>query len=530
MNAISRRGMLTWSALAGGAAFLAPARSAQAAPAPAGGLVSLGADDPRYPALTRGQNQRWIGAPDRVHLPASADDAVAAVERALESGHELSVRSGGHCYENFVDRPGVGAVVDMSRMDGISWDADRNAVCVEAGAALGDVYYTLIKQWGRTLPGGSCYTVRAGGHVPGAGYGQLSREHGLISDHLSAVEAVVADADGTVRKVVATRGKDDPARDLWWAHTGAGGGSFGIATRFWFRSPGGGTTPEKALPAPPSEVWVHRSEWSWESMTEKAFTTIMRNYGAWLEANSGAGTPYTGLFSRLELTTRPSGAFHLVVQMDAGKPGAEGLLDDFLAEVNAGSGVTPTVTDHRRMPWLHASGWPGMWMSNPTDRYKYKSSYHRKGFTDAQIAAFYQRLSDTDYAQPPFVVSIASYGGRINELAPGDTANPHRDAVMLLLWGTAWQSEKEDDRHLEWHRGLYSAVYADTGGVPVPNADTDGCFINYCDADLSDEKYNTSGTPWHELYFKGNYKRLQKAKKRWDPKDVFHHAQSVRLP
>ncbi|GAB3210882.1 FAD-binding oxidoreductase [Marinactinospora thermotolerans] len=536
MNGISRRGLLTWSALTGSAvasgALVTPGL-ATASTAPdhsrTSPITTVGPSDPRYPALTRGQNQRWVSTPEQVHIPRTTKEVVTAVSKAVSSGKKISVRSGGHCYENFVDRPDVQVIIDMSQMTAIDWDSAKSAISVEAGAPLGDVYYTLFKRWGITLPGGSCYTVCAGGHVLGAGYGGLSREHGLISDHLYAVEVVVADENG-VRAVTATREQGDPNRDLWWAHTGAGGGSFGIVTRYWFRSPQGGSTPKTALPAPPREVWVHRSQWAWKDMTQAGFTRLLRNYGSWLEDNSATGSPYTGLFSRLELTTVGSGAFHLVVQMDAGKPDAEALLNAFLAAVNAGVGVQATVTDHRRMPWLHASGWPGMWMSNPTDRYKYKSSFHRRGFTDAQISAFYEKLTATDYAQPPFVVSIASYGGRINTLAPGDTAHAHRDSVMLLLWGTAWQSSADDDLHLGWHQDFYRAVYADTGGVPVPNENTDGCFINYCDIDLSDGGLNTSGVAWHDLYYKENYARLQQVKQNWDPDDVFRHAQSIRLP
>ncbi|AZQ39118.1 hypothetical protein EJ357_41515 [Streptomyces cyaneochromogenes] len=55
--------------------------------------------------------------------------------------------------------------------------------------------------------------------------------------------------------MVATREPADPHRDLWWAHTGGGGGSFGIVTRYWFRTPGAdGDDPSGLLPAPPAGV------------------------------------------------------------------------------------------------------------------------------------------------------------------------------------------------------------------------------------------------------------------------------------
>jgi FAD/FMN-containing dehydrogenase len=71
-------------------------------------------------------------------------------------------------------------------------------------------------------------------------------------------------------------------------------------------------------------------------------------------------------------------------------------------------------------------------------------------------------------------------------------------------------------------------MYADTGGVPVPNETTDGAYINYPDKDLADPAWNKSGVPWHDLYYKENYPRLQRVKAAYDPRDVFNHALSIR--
>ena len=51
------------------------------------------------------------------------------------------------------------------------------------------------------------------------------------------------------RSVVATRESSDPNRDLWWAHTGGGGGNFGVVTRYWFRSPGAAGERSRDAPA-----------------------------------------------------------------------------------------------------------------------------------------------------------------------------------------------------------------------------------------------------------------------------------------
>jgi hypothetical protein len=74
---------------------------------------------------------------------------------------------------------------------------------------------------------------------------------------------------------------------------------------------------------------------------------------------------------------------------------------------------------------------------------------------------------------------------------------------------------------------VYADVYRDTGGVPAPNATNAGSYINYPDVDLADPAYNKSGVPWHDLYYLGNYPRLQQLKAKWDPRNVFHHKLSI---
>jgi len=97
-----------------------------------------------------------------------------------------------------------------------------------------------------------------------------------------------------------------------------------------------------------------------------------------------------------------------------------------------------------------------------------------------------------------------------------------------VLFGANWSLVAEDAQHVGWLRDFYRDVYVETGGVPVPGKVSDGAYINYADADLADPKWNTSGVPWHTLYYKENYPRLQQAKARWDPLNMFHHALSVR--
>ncbi len=124
---------------------------------------------------------------------------------------------------------------------------------------------------------------------------------------------------------------------------------------------------------------------------------------------------------------------------------------------------------------------------------------------------------------------LVSYGGQVNAVAPEATAVAQRDSVLKAIYLTGWDGPHEEPGpRLAWIRDFYRAVYADSGGVPVPGTVSDGSFINYPDTDLADPALNTSGTPWQTLYYKGHYARLQDIKARWDPRNEFHHALSIR--
>jgi FAD/FMN-containing dehydrogenase len=537
---VSRRSFLKRTAtVSGSAAILAvgPAQHALATgdpsdAAPTFGPVTVTPDDARYPDLVWGTNQRWVGTPDYVTVVGSAEQVRQAVQEAVQAGKGVAVRSGGHCYEDFVSNSGVRAVIDMSGLAGIGYDPGRRAFWVEPGARLLDVYRTLYKGWGVTLPGGSCPSVGVGGHIVGGGYGALSRLHGLTVDHLYGVELVVVDDSGTARTLTATREPSDPNRELWWAHTGGGGGNFGVITRYWLRSPDTDSTdPSALLPKPPSEVIVSSVSWPWERMTQQSFSTLLRNFGAWYERNSADGSPYASLFSQLKPTHRSAGAFSMTTQIDASAPNAGKLVDDYLAEVNAGVGVDYQVDDRRTLPWLHAATqYPGFTATDTSTRFKAKSAYMRRGFPDDQIAAFWKHLNRDDFIGPASLVMITAYGGRINTVSPSATVVPQRDSVLKLHYVSFWTDPADDPAHLSWIREFYQDVYSATGGVPAPTDVTDGCFVNYADVDLGDPVRNTSGVPWHDLYYKDNYRRLQAVKAAWDPRNVFHHQQSVRLP
>lgn len=530
-NQLSRRTLLAGAtAVAGGT--LAAGTAGHAATEPAGfGPVRIRPGDPRYENLLRGNNFRFAGQPEEIRVVSSTEQVVRAVAEAARTGRRIAPRSGGHCFENFTADPQVRLLLDLSPMDEVGYDPAMKAFAVQPGATLGQVYRRLFQGWGVTIPGGSCPAVGAGGHFAGGGYGALSRRYGSVVDHLYGVEVVVADRDGTARAVVATREPEDPNRELWWAHTGGGGGNFGVVTRYWLRSPGATGEPSRLLPPSPRTMLERVVSWAWAGMTEQAFTRLLRNFGVWHERNSEPGARSAGLYAILLLSHHSAGYFSLAMQIDADLPGAAGLVAEFLAAVTEGTGVKPIDDRHQRMPWLHKMTWPGTGEAGDAGarRYKNKAGYLRRSLTDRQLAAVHHHLAKTT-ATPSATMLLIGYGGQVRAVSPEATAIAQRGAVMKAVYSTTWTDEGQDKTHLAWIRAFYRDVYLDTGGVPVPGEVSDGSYINYPDNDLADPVHNTSGVPAHTLYYRDNYPRLQRIKARWDPRGIFRHALGVEPP
>lgn len=497
---------------------------------------NIGPDDPRYADLSRrGFNKRFGGQPDYIRLVGSTADIIDAVQCAVRSELRLAVRSGGHCLEGFVANPEVRAVIDMSPMTGVAWDPTMKAFAIEGGTTLGEMYRRLALGWSVVLPAGQSPDIGIGGHALGSAFGFVHRKYGLACDYLYAVEVVFVDDSGSAQSVVATREPSDPNRELWWAHTGGGGGNFGIVARYWFRSlDSDGSEPSKALPKAPETVVSLKADWSWSEIDERAFTTLLQNYGDWAEQNGGAESRYATMFSVITAPRRARGAKIELRMMSLAGDGAERQLDEHLAAVAEAVGAKHT----RRVnssSWVAfaVNPWPDLYATGPGGAaasqamLKLKDALLRKRYTDRQIDIMYRELTRSN-VNVGGGIGFATYGGRINSVAPDATAAVQRSAILDTSYSAGWGNPADEERSLTWVREFYRDIFVETGGAPVPNERNEGALINHPDADLANPTWNTSGVPWHEMYYGSNYERLQRVKAKWDPRDVFRHALSVR--
>ena len=156
--------------------------------------------------------------------------------------------------------------------------------------------------------------------------GLLSRLHGLTVDYLDAVELVhvtqgraCGDRDG--------QPGDAPIRTSKICSGGtpeAGGGNFGIVTKFFFgicRRAGS----KRTISGQPRSIGIRS--------TRRAFRRLVQNYGNFMAENSGVDSPYNGLFPLLALSQQSAGQIGLTAQYVGDEPQR---LEEFAQAVSAG--------------------------------------------------------------------------------------------------------------------------------------------------------------------------------------------------
>jgi FAD binding domain/Berberine and berberine like len=510
--------------------------------------ITVTRQDARYTTLQKGNNSRWPATDadtvSRIELCESPADVADALQRIVSAGLRPTVRSGGHCYEDFVCNNPDGVLLDLSLLTDSNATGSGHKYRISTGSQLGEAYTDLYKRYGVTLPAGSCYTVGAGGHISGGGYGVLSRLQGLTVDWLTAVDILTVDASG---KVISRRVDRTHEPDLFRACRGAGGGNFGIITSYYFDK----------LPPAPQEVMLANMAFPWDDMTPERFEAILTTYGHYLETR--ANDPDTwGMFTYLGLTHHSSNQIGISVQFcnPDGTCNDLRVLNEFLdlfqpcnptmgasaaahakkgADISGhhqGAAQLACSSPHRmtRAPWLDVTVSGG---GGHGHRAKYKSSYMKRNFTSAEVQCIYKHLT----LDPPglnlegSVLAVDSYGGAVNRKEMiAETAIPQRSSIMKLQFQTYWANPADDAARQQWMSDFYTDLYSGPDahpsykGTPYHNDRYEGCYINYPDKDM------LSYTYWPQLYYGEHdlYPFLQSVKRRYDPNNIFHHAMSVR--
>ena len=482
MRSFTRRDALKTMAAAVAAPALArPGMAASALPPlptlPASDALLLRPGDAGFSQYQIAYNKRTALQPQLRAVCKTRKGVATLVKWSRDNNLPFALRGGGHSYEGLSQSSSV--AIDMSKMNAVQFDSAAQTVTVGSGAALGDIY-KMVAPANYGFPGGSCPTVGVGGHVPGGGYGFITRRFGLACDSLLWAELV--DANGNV---VETDAQQNP--DLFWALRGGGGGSFGAVTQMRFKV------------YPIDHIVRMRAKWTvpqaqavkviqaWQTWAPHAPATVTSVVGI-----SRAGAGMVSLSCSCQSTGTLTEAQHEFAK---------------LTSVLTPSQVTITQMTYWQAVNLAAGGTAG-WQYEQIFQ-KAKSDYVRTPMSATGIATLLGEILKS----PPCGAILDAYGGAISNLADDATAFGHRSGMLYSIqYFINWSTTAGGVTATQRIRDLYAAMRPHVSGA---------AYVNYCDTDLPD--YATA-------YWGANLPRLKQIKAAVDPANVFRHAQSVPLP
>ncbi len=468
-----------WNALAGGLA----------------GEVVL-PENSRYETARRLYNPRYDAIrPAAIAFCENPFDVRECLAFARRSGVSVRARGGGHSYAGWSTGPGL--VVDVSRMNQVTVNTAAKTASVGAGAVLIDVYDQLAKN-GVTVPAGLCPTVGIAGSTLGGGIGVVSRAYGLTCDNVVAVNMVTADG-----KIRTANANSDP--DLYWACRGGGGGNFGVATSFIFRTH-------------PAEDITHVTlEWPWPEAAR-----VLRSWQNW-----GPTAP-DHVWSHYRFHTDPTGktpGVNVLIVSLGSQRDLEPLLDKLIGATGSESSRRIETQSHLRamLALAGCTSWRVDECRLPSDAPR--GNLQRDAFA-AKSDFFSQPLSSNasaaviHYAEQGHAtrglvhgsITFDAFGGAIGRVASHDTAFVHRGALFNAQYLAYWKdggSGEAGENSLAWLRSFHRAMRPHANG---------GAYVNYIDPELVD---------WQQAYYGSNYKRLQRVKARYDPDWLFKLPQGI---
>ncbi|XP_010449152.1 PREDICTED: reticuline oxidase-like protein [Camelina sativa] len=447
--------------------------------------------------------------PTIIVTPRSESHVSAAVVCSKTLNFLVKIRSGGHDYDGLSyisDKPFF--ILDMSNLRDVTVDIADQSAWISAGATLGEVYHGI---WQKSkvhgFPAGVCPTVGVGGHISGAGYGNMVRKFGLSVDYVE--DAKIVDVKGQIldRKAM--------GEDLFWAICGGGGGSFGVVLGY----------KVKLVPVPET-VTVFRVE---QYMDSGAVDMVYK----WQSV--GPKTDQR-LFMRMLIqpvtrkkvkTVRAS-----VVALFLGRADEVVAL---LAKEFPELGLKKESC--QEMTWIQSV----LWWDNDENATK----TNPKVLLDRELdtASFGKRKSDYVASEIPrdgieslfkkmielgkIGLVFNPYGGKMAEVAVNATPFPHRNKLFKIQYSVNWKENSPaiEKGFLNQAKVLYSFMTEFVSKNPR------NAYLNYRDVDIGVNDHGANsykeGEVYGRKYFGENFDRLVKIKTAVDPENFYRNEQSI---
>ena len=409
---------------------------------------------------------------------AGVHDIKLAVDFARTHGLLTAIKGGGHNIAGSGVCDG-GLLIDLSGMRSVRIDPAAKVAHVEPGAILGD-FDAEAQAFGLATPLGINSTTGVAGLTLGAGFGWLSRKHGMTIDNLRAVDVVTADG-----RFLTANEKENA--DLFWALRG-GSGNFGVVTRFEFQLHPVGPDVLTGLVVYPlaqaASALKQFREYAKKLGEETNVWTVLRK-----------APPLPFLPAHVHGTEVIVFAMFHAGSPEAGKQALEPVRH-FGKPVGEFMGVQPYCSWQKTFDPLLTPGARNYWKSH--------------NFADLSDGAIEVTLKYVSTLPSPHCeIFFGMIGGATTRPSPTAMAYSHRNAMYVCNVHGRWETAAEDKKCIDWARGFFreSAPHA-TGGV----------YVNFLTDDEADRIKAAYGP---------NYEKLVQIKKKYDPQNLFRMNQNI---
>ena len=407
------------------------------------------------------------------------NDVSNAIAWARLNSLEIRIRAGRHHYEGYSTGNDV-VVIDVSKMNSINVDEEKNIVKIQGGVTNRDIYEAL-GEMGYPFPGGGCPTVGVPGLVLGGGWGYSIRLLGLASDSLVEVELVDYNGETIVANV-------ETNEDLFWACRGAGGGNFGVIISMTFK------LPEKIkmatlihieyIDAQPQEIIKVFETWTniFKDL-DRRINLKMGIYNSKVKGK-GKGTSITGL-------------------LYGNKEKASVILEPFKnisKKVIFNLEYITVLEANRRIQDSHP----------PYENYKSSGRFVYRDYSRSDMEGIINLVNDRAEGSIYAAVSLYGLGGALMDKNKKDTAFYYRDAKFIMGFQSVWEDPKYALVNRDWVKEKFEYI----------NLITTGAYSNFPSGELKD---------YEKDYYGENLYKLKEVKRKYDPYEVFKFPQGIKV-
>ncbi|NZA28244.1 FAD-binding oxidoreductase [Luteimonas sp. SJ-92] len=453
------------------------------------GEVIAAGDDRMLLASKHFAAGRPLAFPERLLRCARPDDVRTCLEFLREHGLDFALRSGGHCFADLSSSDSV--ILDAGPMDAVVPEGDL--VKLGPGALAGDVSRSLAAA-GRAIPTGGCPLVAVGGLGLAGGFGFLGRRHGLTTDQIESMQVVTADG-----QLLSTSAESHP--DLFWALRGAGCAGFAIVTSLTLRT------------RPLQPATVCRAVWPMEHAADVIALWLSWGPDASDEVNLEIG---------------------LYCPDDPERPCHVELFGVVLGE---GVGARAQVATVRAALGPHGAALRTWELAGPAaSAYMVGQLNHQTG--DAWLPSRPYRDVGFQFTRSDFFDAApdADAIGHLVDRFQSDRRFPQCRELELVPWGGAYA---RPNAHACFHHRRPRLLVRHTAMVgaraPVDLREHARRWVDASQAALAAHANghayqgyaDLQRSGWADAYYGDAWPRLRQVKRRYDPDQVFRHAQSV---